>query len=364
MELLRILILGYETIYYEKGDQRLVSTDQRHNLAVLNILAPLIESWYNNYRSLLEIREGEVLSLNQRRNKRKAFEMSRQINTETMISDYYYCQLYIYSLALQVDVEENKLKLNEIRRCASFVEKAYIAAKEILESAGRVHKLNMLKYMPVRWVLRIVRSVAFIVKCYLTLTCSDLSTNPEANTILRLSAISVDETIQTIQTAAITLKEAAPDELHLCTRYSAILMYLCREMKLRDKTNNNNNTGENEEQKILIENSNPDGVEGVASNFGNVPSTLPPSYAQKSTTKEQLSDDGAHSMSFMDEGPSLSNNVTDWFNVGGDIGLDFVEPWTEMIEQRYLQSGDVNTSFEELYRQLCEPFNEHSTDGS
>ena len=136
-------------------------------------------------------------------------------------------------------------------------DRAYIAAKEILESAGRVHKLNMLKYMPVRWVLRIVRSVAFIVKCYLTLTCSDLSTNPEANTILRLSAISVDETIQTIQTAAITLKEAAPDELHLCTRYSAILMYLCREMKLRDKTNNNNNTGENEEQKILIENSNP-----------------------------------------------------------------------------------------------------------
>ncbi|KAG0658524.1 hypothetical protein C6P45_002175 [Maudiozyma exigua] len=36
---------------------------------------------------------------------------------------------------------------------------------------------------------------------------------------------------------------------------------------------------------------------------------------------------------------SLPDQVIDWFAVRDDIGLDFVEPWTQMIEQQYLQSN-------------------------
>ena len=85
--------------------------------------------------------------------------------------------------------------------------------------------------------MRIVRSIVFMIKCYLTLTGNGITQNPEANTILTMSVLPTDEIIQTIQRTAIILRAAAPDELHLCSRYSTILMYLCTEMKHRCKPN-------------------------------------------------------------------------------------------------------------------------------
>ncbi|CCD26332.1 Aro80p NDAI_0H01580 [Naumovozyma dairenensis CBS 421] len=366
LELLRIVTLGYETIYYENGEQRLVSDDQRRNLAVLNILSPLIDSWYSNYNSLLKTDAVRPVSPGMHKRKQEAFKMSQNISGETMISDYYYCQLYIFSLALQVDVGQNKLKLNEITRCAIYVEKAYVAAKEILESAGRVHKLKMLKYMPVKWVMRIVRSVAFIVKCYLTLTSGSFSSNPEARTILSLSAISVDETIQTIQDTAIILKEAAPDELHLSTRYSAILLYLCREMKSKhessqqskgydSKSSSNaplsddvitNQSGDKMSEDILLKSHAEVAAKDPRTSQENI---------ELQMNKPNLDGKFASDMDFTtDNLNELPGDVANWFTTSGNIGLEFVEPWTEMIEQMYLQSGDANTTFDDLYKEICQ----------
>ena len=54
----------------------------------------------------------------------------------------------------------------------------------------------------------------------------------------------------------------------------------------------------------------------------------------------------------------LPDEAIDWFSGSTDIGLDFVQPWTEMLEQRYLQYGnmDLDTldfNSEDIYHCSC-----------
>ncbi|CCF58483.1 hypothetical protein KAFR_0E03310 [Kazachstania africana CBS 2517] len=393
IELIRIILIAYDTIYYDKGKRKLTSNDQVHNLAVLGILSPLIEGWYATYRNLLKISSGQPYSIEIRKNKRAVHELGEEINRESILSDYYYCQLYIYSLALQVDVKGPKLRINEATKSAKYVELAYVAAKEILISSTRVHRLKMLKYMPVRWVMRIVRAVSFLVKCYLTLTGGGGVPNSEAQTILKLCCISLDETIHTIRLAALILKEASPDELHLCVRYSAILLYLCKEMNLKSKRNqkllvshgilinesrnrqmgsrrtkatqdSDIDLGSTDDSKNIQSNNellpnNISTTNGLTTSLFNTeemrsetPNQRIPTSAVADNTPNNLDNDGTNNPTNF---PSLPDEAIDWFSGSADIGLDFVEPWTELLEQRFLQSGDGNNIFEELYNQVNMP---------
>lgn len=132
--------------------------------------------------------------------------------------------------------------MDELSRSARFIEQAFNAANEMLNAAHRIHKFKMLRFMPVRWLTRLVRAVAFIVKCYLTITAQKNGSGTAAAafastretydpTVLSFSLISIDDISSLIHRAALTLRDCSPDELHLCTRYSNILMYLYSEMK-------------------------------------------------------------------------------------------------------------------------------------
>lgn len=309
IELLRITSIGYESIYSGKSKQQLLLSDPRRNLALLQIISPLIESWHKTYRELLKPADAplDTSDTDVTHKRRRALSLVRTIDGESLICDYYYCQLYIYSLALQVDVRENQLKLKDITRSAKYVELAYNAAKELLSSAARLQRLQLLKCVPVRWIVRIVRSVAFIVKCYLTLMGNTAPNDPLTSTILQLTVISTEELLQTIQTAATILQEASPDELHLCTRYATILLYLCSEMQNKESQQLNHSEPENRSPR-------------------------------ETTPNAPMND------------PTLPGDVIDWFTTSDEIGLDFVESWTEMIEQRYLQSaGDTRDSLPQSF---------------
>ncbi|QLL30729.1 hypothetical protein HG536_0A05440 [Torulaspora globosa] len=318
IELLRIISIGYESIYSGKDRQQLLLNDPRRNLALLQIISPLIESWGKTYQALQKPAEGSLddSGSNPSHSRRQSLSLVQTIDGESLICEYNYCQLYVYSLALQVDVRESQLKPNDITRCAKYVELAYNAAKKLLASATRLQRLQLLKCVPVRWIVRIVRSVAFIVKCYLTLMGNTALNDPLTSTILKLTVISPEELLQTIQTAAIILREASPDELHLCTRYSTILMYLCSEMHNKEP----------QPPRPARE-------------------TSRPQHTPQDTTTAFLNDcPNSHRT------PSLPAEVLDWFTTSDEIGLDFVESWTEMIEQRYLQNS------EDVKEQLLDSF--------
>ncbi|ONH75868.1 Transcriptional activator ARO80 [Pichia kudriavzevii] len=283
IELLQFFSLCYETLYGTRP--KFITLDKYQTLAILDILSPILENWYRKYHKLLKPSnvhcaplascgdEGSpdwlyLISVNPKLEK----DLTIGIERESLILDYYYTKLYLYSLALSGDTSVNSnlrnskkgrnLRLDELSRYSRYVELAYKAAKEVLAVIQRVKKLKLLKYMPVRWVTRVIKSVSFIVKCYLTLT-TEVQTNKnsgdvsrdrsessssafeghsvEENTngeILKLSVIPLEEIITLLQKTAICLRYAAPDELHLCTRYSTILMYLCSQFKTQIRERN------------------------------------------------------------------------------------------------------------------------------
>ena len=324
IEIVRITLVAYDTIYHERGRRKLTNGTASHDLAVLDILSPLLDGWYVNYGALLAPVTPVHYDIGLRRNRRAGYRFIQMVNRESILADYHYCQLYIYSLALQTDAQ--RLQINEVIKSAKYVELAFTAARAILASAGRVHAMGMLRFMPVRWVVRIVRSVSFVVKCYMTLSGGAEGSSGDARAVLRLCSISLDDTIATIKDAALILREATPDDLHLGVRYSAILLYLCSELQQR----RGQGLGE-------VPQSHETGVPGgVPELFGSgaiSAEQAPPIPADQTAIPAEQTAIPAEQF------PTFSDQVTDWFAVRDDIGLDFVEPWTQMIEQQYLQSG-------------------------
>lgn len=318
IELLQFSSLCYETLYGTKP--KFITLDKYQTLTILDILSPVLENWYKKYYKLLKPSHLHNVALNPKNsingdspsgvgNKfnpnwleidsnypKLQKDLNTSIERESLILDYYYTKLYLYSLALSGDTSVSAnlnskkgrtLRLDELARYSRYVELAYKAAKEVLNVILRVKKLKMVKYIPVRWVTRVIKSVSFIVKCYLTLTTSHnvpkqqqqsqqqqqqhrSSASPTASPsndessrnspapdtaedididvdvtgsissandeILKLSVIPLEEIISFLQKVAICLRDSTPDELHLCTRYSTILMYLCSQFKSQMKS--------------------------------------------------------------------------------------------------------------------------------
>ncbi|CAH2351456.1 transcriptional activator Aro80p [[Candida] railenensis] len=452
IELLQIMSLGHESLYGYKA--QLGSLSQRQNLSILNILSPILKNWGKKYKRFLVVTKPKSINLSTLQQyllspgSKIANELRIIIDRESLIFEYNYTKLYIYSLALSPSPQSEKkngkgvngdntskkrnrvsLKLDEISKAAVFIEQAYTAANEMLHSVQRIHRFRMLKYMPVRWLTRIVRAIAFVVKCYLTITAHNrTSANNNAtkvsiansfdgydSTVLSLSLISIEDIVVTIQKAAITLRDCSPDELHLCTRYSNILMYLCSDMKSKMKNNNNgaaneyplNKRARYEEDKIadtfqqqqesssysprndpyFVDQTQPSQSAAFplqADQFYNpIQSGSSQNQARggqyQQRDENQINLDNNSDFQYKDDSRAamtngeITNNplptsgyskplqgerenredvspfqtmvgdseVMEWFVNNRDVGLDFVGPWTEMIEQ-HLDANQFN----------------------
>ncbi|ODV80359.1 uncharacterized protein CANTADRAFT_89915 [Suhomyces tanzawaensis NRRL Y-17324] len=374
IELLQIMSLGHESLYGYRA--QLGGLTQRQNLSVLSIISPLINNWGRKYKHFLKpVNYNKLRNISNnywlQPNSKTAKEIAELIEQESFVFEFNYVKLYIYSLALSPTpkVEGDKknkrksgkatLKLDEMSKSAKYIEQAFNAANEMLLVAHRIHKLKLLRYMPVRWLTRMVRAVAFIVKCYLTITAHKKSSKSTTNllnssiddfdsTILSLSLITIDEIISSIQRAAITLRDCSPDELHLCTRYSNVLMFLCSEMKTTAKTFQDEEDDMNYKRRNFPVNlSNNVYASEPQSNYENTPQPKEPVYASNlesvpfmdhrdSSTSENITPSDQRS-------PLLGDNeVMDWFMNNRNVGLDFVGPWTEMIEQQLNLNDQFN----------------------
>lgn len=337
IELLQIISLGHESLYGYKA--QLGCLTQRQNLAILNIMNPLIKNWGIKYKNFLDPTTSKTIAqISFEDFKRRSPTAVQKINilmtNESFIFDFNYTKLYVFSLALSSSPNSKSgqdgkaaLKLDEISKSTKYIEQAFNSANEILQVAHRVHKLKMLKFMPVRWVTKIVRAVAFIVKCYLTITahksneatsCALSSSEDFDSTVLSLSLISVDQIVKSIYDAAVTLRDCSPDELHLCTSYSKVLFYLYSEMKSTRQRPDNDIHDSSAESNLNA-------------------------HANDQSPKESLSDDNSNIPSSKDIpniGIAPENDLMDWFISNRDIGgLDFVGPWTELIEQQLEKGG-------------------------
>lgn len=358
IELLQIMSLSHESLYGYKAP--LGSLGQHQNLAVLNIISPMINSWARKYKHLLQPPSNKWLRKYNiddpsSCDEATASKLAAYIQAESFVFEYNYARLYIFSLALSPTPKNSlpsggkvHLKLDEISKSAKYIEQAFTAANEILLMTHRVHKIKMLRFMPVRWVTRLVRAVAFIVKCYLSITAHKSTASEEETSgtssdnldaaILSLSLISVQTIVQSIQKAAITLRDCSPDELHLCTRYSNVLMYLCSEMRTKLK-------------QLSAEDDTDLGTQEASKDSGDVKGdSQPPNSSnfqdqncyQDASIVLGIANPSLGSVPPMN-GPSLSasglnflgdSELVEWIVNNRDVGLDFVGPWTELIDKQ------------------------------
>ncbi|CCE79560.1 Piso0_001634 [Millerozyma farinosa CBS 7064] len=374
VEILQIMYLAHESLYGPKA--KLNGLDQIQNLTVLNIISPLLNNWEKKYKALLtppDMKSLEFLDLQsnfKNLSSKIRHDIAQFIDQESVILDFHYANLFIFSLALNPSskntdsseserkkrkLDKNNLKLDELSRSAKYIERAFNSANELLSVAHRIHNLKVLRCMTIRWLTRIVKAVAFIVKCYSMIVAhknssshpaSDLSVSDDYDPTMLLSLISITDIAASIHKAAITLRDNAPDELHICTRYSNILMYLCSQMR-SERGSGLNQTASNQDYSGNASYvSTEDGFSRKNSDSmganNQIDDHVPPTaeYATEAglnnistSTSNDLSKDPLREENIFEK--LKDTEVIDWFmNNNNNVGLDFVGPWTEMIEQQ------------------------------
>lgn len=404
IELMQLMCLSIDSLYGYKA--QLGNLSQRQKLSILNLLNSLLNNWANKYKSLLSRPHTKGFKHSNghyhpfKRDSKMSAELLDCVEQESLILEFSYTKLYIFSLALnpsplyKTNILANDkrelmilgLKLDEISKSAKYIEIAFNAANDLLSSSHRLFKLRLLKFMPVRWVSRIVGAAAFIVKCYSTIKAhtesNDMASKVNSidgfdSTILSLSLISVDQIVESIHRTAISLRDSSPDELHLCTRYSNVLMYLCSEMKNKIKNYHTANHNQkkrgakhgmklaeheqevNQEQTSLspeepmessqlsdLNVSKHTGMESMYPRRKEIPRVKVNAQGAKMSDEniENLSNNerAESTPGFEDISQGLwDNEVVAWFANDKNVGLDFVGPWTELIEQQ-INYSDVD----------------------
>jgi hypothetical protein len=195
--LLQIMSLAHETLYGTRSATRELLRNGSF-LTFLALFGPHLDNWEHTY--------GELLNEN-------------NLERESILFDYHYTRLYIYSLALysNSDPQENKMtSVAQIIPSSRYVAMATDAAKELLAVANRVHAMDMLRRAPVRWIVRIVHATVFLVKSIMLTPTSTLESHRH--------------TLGMIRTISRTLIDSSPDEIHLSSRYGTILLDLSNQL--------------------------------------------------------------------------------------------------------------------------------------
>lgn len=202
LAILKIMSLAHETLYLSRKNTRELLQGGRF-LAFLNLFGPHLNNWENIYRPLFD---------------------EPGLERESILFDFHYTRLYIYSLALSnksaavPDISNGRPSgmLSDVLTATRYVGIATDAAREMLAIVSRVYEMDKLRLAPIRWIVRAVHAAVFLVKTVLL--------TPPTSMYLHKATISI------IRKTAITLKDSSPDDVHLANRYSVILLNLCDDM--------------------------------------------------------------------------------------------------------------------------------------
>lgn len=202
LSILKIMSLAHETLYLSRKNTRELLQGGRF-LAFLNLFGPHLNNWETVYRSLFD---------------------EPGLERESILFDFHYTRLYIYSLALSnksaavPDMSNGRPSgmLSDVLSATRYVGIATDAAREMLAIVARVYDMDKLRLAPIRWIVRAVHAAVFLVKTVLL--------TPPTSMHLHKATIAI------IKKTAITLKDSSPDDVHLANRYSMILLNLCDDM--------------------------------------------------------------------------------------------------------------------------------------
>ncbi|KAG5357818.1 Transcriptional activator ARO80 [Yarrowia sp. B02] len=330
--LLQIMALSHETLYMSRETTREMLKDGKY-LRFLALFTPHLQNWeekhFKNISLPVDAPENDKL------------------DALSIKFDYYYTRLYIFSLAL-FTADKQGLSVEELIPQSRYVAMATDAAREMLAVANSVHRMEALKYAPVRWVVRIVHATVFLFKA-LAVTSY-------------ITKYSKQDIISVIQEISVTLRDASPDDLHLASRYSGILMHLCVDILAKEKEANST-PASNASQPTPTDYYQ---FHSPSSASGHHPTTVPPTRSHSlsgvagahtplahgavhnpavptSTHRKKKETEEDPSQLLRDFGFGLLDMDFDFFTEGTE-GLGFVDPLIEGIEQHQQKMQKKNGS--------------------
>jgi hypothetical protein len=328
LDILKIMSLAHETLYSSRRTTRELLRNGKY-LSFLGLFGPHLEKWEREYGLLLESLEGSL-------------------ERHSLLFDFYYTKLYIYSLALVSSSEYISMSaVATIIPSTRFATMAVEAAKELLGVGAAVHEMGFLCRMPIRWVVRMVHAAVFLAK----------------SLFLSTSMVSRDSQRRTIGTIAKTAKillEASIDEVHLCNRYGTILKNMCTQLtskvdalaphrsgKRRSTQNNHHNKQPTTDSHAVHvptadsqSSSSPTAASDVSSSAAYIPpdgsiiSSQAPSYPAVPQADWSTRPEGTDSLDML----SILDIDFDFLTEGTE-GLGFVEPLIEGIEQQQFMAS-------------------------
>lgn len=245
LDLLQIMSLAHETLYGSRTTTRELLRNGSF-LTFLALFGPHLDNWEHTYGDLLN---------------------DNTLERESLLFDYQYARLYIYSLALYSNSDPGNNKMSSVAQIipsSRYVAMATDAAKELMASAKRVHARGMLKRAPVRWIVRIVHATVFLVKSIMLTPTSSLEAHRH--------------TVAMIRTISRTLIESSPDEVHLSKRYGNILLELSNHIASKVDE-------EDEDENPDINETAIDDEEGDTKNTSNTNEDIENKYNPKTTTQ-------------------------------------------------------------------------------
>ncbi|KAK9488367.1 hypothetical protein V1527DRAFT_167152 [Lipomyces starkeyi] len=191
LDILRILSFAHQSLYSSPGSMHKILNSQNY-LPLLKYFRSKLLAWNAKYQLLFK---------------------DDGLESECLLMEFHYTELYIYSLALSPpghrQVDESLAEL--------YILFATQAAQQCIYIMQRVHQMGLLKWAPIQWFVRAVHAAIFLAKVLA------LERDPPQDRQLDLLSV--------IRGLATTMEEASPDDLHMAGRYATALVHLCNQIE-------------------------------------------------------------------------------------------------------------------------------------
>lgn len=257
IKILEIIKLTYETLYYSRTINSVeepffynnssfnsVSThamDLNDCINFLKFLQLLINGWYEQFHDLMiqmePKRDMVVVDLEKPLNFEFLTKQTELRRGEWFAIDYHYSKIYGFSITLEFFYQKKNIILHHNNmQLIEYLRECYVSCQHIHDSCVRMMECNVICYLPIRLIGKIIRTIAFLVKMYIYFQQFKKFKMLESKKLLiNMRFVKVVEILEMIKNFSECLKMTAPDSSHLGVHYSKILKYLYEKIAKKEK---------------------------------------------------------------------------------------------------------------------------------
>lgn len=270
-KMLEIIKLSYETLYYSSiannyeepfySNPTSFTSISTHSLDMndcinfLKFLQIIINNWYEQFEDLMKPLDPskDRLVVNAKNLKNEAYVLSQteKRRGEWFIIDFHYCKIYAFAVVLEFFHKKKNIILHHSNmQLIDYLKDCYISCQYIHESSLRIMKAELLPYLPIRLIGKIIRTIAFLVKMYIYFQqIKKFKILESKKLLINLKFVKIEEILFMIKNMAKCLKKTAPDTSHLGLHYGKIVSFLYE--KIAKKENISLSPDDEDEEKPM-----------------------------------------------------------------------------------------------------------------